>query len=143
MKKLVRKLAMSLCSLALCIVLVGGPTNTIASDAATTRTKNVSVSSPQVRGTYDAYLMDGSTGKSVKVGTSKLSFWNITLSSKVNVTINKSGKVYVLLKYKSVGGGQAKTNTVNIISEQQLKTGFNTFKVTVNSAGTAKLTLGL
>lgn len=135
-KKVFKKLGMFLCALAVCVGFIGGPNNTVTADAATTRTKKVVISSPNSRGTYDAYIV--SNGKTQKVGTSKLSIGNITLSQKVSITVNKKGSFYILLKYKGPGGGTAKTNPISIISEQQLKTGFNSIRANFPYVGDGK-----
>ena len=142
MKKIFKKVAMTICALALCVSFVGGPSNTIIADAATTKTRTIKISSPQTMGTYKAYLVDAKSGKSVYIGSSKLSFGNITLNSKVSMYVNKSGSFYVLLKYHGPGNVSKKSKTISI-TEQQLKTGFNSVKVNVNKAGVVSIGLSV
>lgn len=145
MKKILKKIIMTLCALSVCLGVSFGQ-NAVTADAATTRNRTITISSPRSLGNYDAYLYVN--GVSTPIGTSKAGLvGSIKLSKKMPITVNKNAKVYVRIEYKNAGGKVIASNILSIISEQQLKTGFYSINVNVTCPDyykpQAKATFGL
>ena len=112
----------------------------MTSHAATTKNRKVTVSSPNVAGQYKATLYVN--GKPQTIGTTNDRIGRVKISKSMPITVNKNAQIYVRLDYIGIGKRAIASNIVKV-TEQQLKTGFYTINVTVDSTYKAKLTLDL